>query len=72
MVTKNEVDHNTSIKSRAHEIYNQSMHTSWSPQPNVKDKWGDERKGYNIHVRLKGLAMGNSIYVRDKVNKIIK
>ena len=38
MVTKNEVDHNTSIKSRAHEISNQIMHTPWSPQPNVKDK----------------------------------
>ena len=38
MVTKNEVNHNTYIKSRADEISNQSMHTSQSPQPSVKDK----------------------------------
>ena len=36
MVAKNEVDHNMSIRSKAHEIYNQSIHTSWSPQPGVK------------------------------------
>ena len=38
MVMKNEVDHKMSIKSRAHEISNQSMHTSRSSKPSVKDK----------------------------------
>ena len=36
MVAKNEVDHNMSVRSKAHEISNQSIHTTWSPQPNVK------------------------------------
>ena len=30
------MNYNTSIKSKAHEISNQSIHTSWSPQPGVK------------------------------------
>ena len=36
LVAKNEVDHNMSTKSKAHEIFNQRIHTSWSPQPDVK------------------------------------
>ena len=36
MVEKNEVDHNMSIRSKAHEISNQSIHTSWISQPGVK------------------------------------
>ena len=72
MIKEDKTDHNSSIKSRTHEISNQSMHTSWGPQPNVKDNRGDRRKGYSIHVRLKGLVTGNSIYVRNKVNKIMK
>ena len=36
MVVKNEVDHNMSVRSKAHEFSNQTIHTSWSPQPSVK------------------------------------
>ena len=36
MVAKNEVDHNMSVRSKAHEISNQSIHTARSPQPSVK------------------------------------
>ena len=36
MVVKNEVDHNMSGRFKSHEISNQSIHTSWSPQPGVK------------------------------------
>ena len=36
MVVKNDVDHNMSLRSKAHEISNQIIHTSWSPQPCVK------------------------------------
>ena len=71
MIKENKTDHNSLVKSRAHEISNQSMHTSWSPQPMVRDKLGDERKGCNIH-HLKGLAICKSIYMRDKVHKIMK
>ena len=35
MVTKNEVDHNMFFRSKAHEMFNQSIHTTWSPQPGV-------------------------------------
>ena len=36
MVAKKEVDHNMFVRSKAHEISNQSINTSWSPQPGVK------------------------------------
>ena len=36
MVTKHELNHNLSVRSKALEISNQSIHTSWSPQPDVK------------------------------------
>ena len=36
MAAKNEVDHNMSVRSKAHEIFNQSIHASWSPKPGVK------------------------------------
>ena len=36
MVAKSEEDHNMYVKCKAHEIFNQSIHTSWSPQPDVK------------------------------------
>ena len=65
-------DHNMSVRSKAHEISSQNMHTSWGPLPGVKEKRGDKRKGYNIHVNLKRLEMGNSIFVRDKVNRLVK
>ena len=32
MVVKNEVDHNMSVKSKAHEISNKSIHTSYEAQ----------------------------------------
>ena len=38
MIKEDKTDHNSFIKSRTHEISNHSMHTSWGPQPNVKDK----------------------------------
>ena len=68
----NKVDRNVYVKSKTHEISNRSMHISWGPQPGRMDKCGDERKGYNIHVRLNGLAMDNSIIMRDKVNQLMK
>ena len=33
MTKKNEMGHSMIFKSKAHEISNQSMHTSWSPNP---------------------------------------
>ena len=36
MVEKNKVNHNMSVWFKAHEISNQSIHTSWSLQPGVK------------------------------------
>ena len=30
------MNHNSSVRSKAHEISNQSIHTSWSPKPSVK------------------------------------
>ena len=36
MVAKNEEDHNMSVRSKAHEISNQSILTSWSPKSVVK------------------------------------
>ena len=36
MVAKYEVNHNLFVWSKAHEIFNQRNHTSWSPQPSVK------------------------------------
>ena len=35
-MAKNKVDHNMSTGYKAHEISNQSIHTSWSPKPIVK------------------------------------
>ena len=35
-MAKNKVDHDMSVRSNAHEISNQSIHTSWSPIPVVK------------------------------------
>ena len=55
-----------SVRSKAHEISNQSIHTSWSPQPGVKINEVMKEKD-NIHVRLNGLVMDNSICVWDKV-----
>ena len=34
--SEDEVDHNMSDRFKSHEIFNQSIHTSWSPQPGVK------------------------------------
>ena len=30
------MNHNTSVRFKANEISNQSIHTSWNPQPGVK------------------------------------
>ena len=38
MVTKNEVDINMYVRLKAHEISNQSIHTSWNLQTDVKIK----------------------------------
>ena len=58
------------VRSRTHDVFNQSMQALWGPQPGVIGKWGDERKGYGARVRLKGLAIDNSICEGDKVNKV--
>ena len=53
------------VRSKTHDVSNQSMQALQGPQPDVIGKGGDERKGYGVHVRLKGLAMGNSICEGD-------
>ena len=64
---KNEVNHNMSVRSKAHEISNQSIHKSWSSQTGVRINEVMKEKDYNINVRCNGLTMDNSICVWDKV-----
>ena len=63
---------NMYVRSKTHDVSNHSMQALKGLQPDVIGKWGDERKGYRVHVRLKGLAIGNSICKGDKVNRLMK
>ena len=60
------------VRSRTHDVSNQSMQTLQGPQPCVISKRGDEKKGYGARVRLKGLATGDFICEGDMVNKLLK
>ena len=59
-------------RSRTHDVSKHSMQALQGPQPGVIGKGSDERKCYDAHARLKGLAMGNSICEGDKVNRLLK
>ena len=60
------------VRSKTHDVSNQSMQALQGPQPDVIGKGGDERKGYGARVRLNGIAMDNSICKGDKVNRLMK
>ena len=60
------------VRSGTHDVSKHSMQALQGPQPDVIGKSGDEIKGYGAHVRLKGLATGDSICEGDMVNKLLK
>ena len=60
------------VRSKTHDVSNQSMQALQGPQPDVIGKGGDERKGYGAPVRLNGIATDNYICKGDKVNRLKK
>ena len=60
------------IRSKTHNVTNQSMQALEGSQPSVIGKRGDESKDYGARTRLHGLATGNSICKGDRVNGLMK
>ena len=60
------------VRSRTHDVSNQSMQALQGPQLDVIGKRDDERKGYGTRVRPKWLATGNFICKSDITNWLMK